>query len=510
MIAFSILYPDPTQRIIDEDAAPPEFFSDLNLDQLVESIVAGHQNAHLQPYFFSPLDDIDAIHYRQEVMRDLETAALQEVLSDFTKQMAQVQRYQEMITHLDYRINQAGWFLEAVITYGRAVRKLDFALKDASLNSRGMQRFRNYLQSYLASNAFHALMAEADQVKAEVSSVRFCVRIKEGTVWVSKCEDRPDYSVDVLKTFERFKEADAKDYSVKYRPQTGMNHVDAQIIACAARFYPEIFSHLQEFHAENQDFLDATIGLFHREIQFYLAFLTFTQGLKRAGLSFCYPEITTEKNIFSHESFDLALADKLIPRGQPVVVNDFYLQEPERIIIVTGPNQGGKTTFARTFGQLHYLARLGCPTPGASARLFFYDHLFTQFEREEDISTLRGKLADDLVRLHETLDRATANSLVIMNEVFSSTTLQDAVFISKKIMSKLETLDAISVFVTFLDELASFSDKTVSMVSTVDPENPAHRTYKIVRKPADGLAYALSIAEKHGLTYKQIMERLGP
>ncbi len=375
----------------------------------------------------------------------------------------------------------------------------------ANLHSRGLLSFREYLTGYATSDRFTSLLAETTKLKSDLSTVKYTLDIGSGSITVRKYDSEIDYAAAVVETFRRFQQGAVKDYNVKFNEFPQMNHVEAAVMDRVARLYSEIFTSLQSYCEKYSTYLDKTIVDFDREIQFYISYIDYLAPFGHTELKFCYPAISSEsKELCADDVFDLALAKSLLT----VVCNNFYLKGMERVFIVSGPNNGGKTTFARMFGQLHYLASLGCRVPGRNVRLFLFDHILTHFEREEDISNLHGKLQDDLARIHNILNRATSNSIIIMNEIFSSATLKDAIYLGTKIIDRIVQLDALCVCVTFIDELTLLSDKIVSAVSTVVPERPAIRTYKILRKPADGLAYAMSIAEKYRLTRRQIIERI--
>jgi DNA mismatch repair protein MutS len=509
MTFHSILFTRTEGSVRKETLEEPAFFADLNLDQIIDAITAGREEYNLKPLFYTSLHDIDAIEYRHEIMRDLEKRVLFHRLKSFAEKMRTMRAHIVQADKLRYKYQKKRWLLDAVSVYCDTVNSLVDDLSTVDLKSRGFSGFREYLTDYATSDHFASLLVETKKLIADLFSVTYSLFIEGNSINVRKYESEIDYSAEVEETFEKFKQGAVKDYRVEFSDSPDMNHIEGGILGMVARLFPDIFSSLDDYCAKNSNYLDKTIALFDREIQFYLAYLEYIERFKRTGLKFCYPQMTNGyKEVFDHEGFDLALANKLIKGNVPIVCNDFYLKDRERIFVISGPNQGGKTTFARTFGQLHYMAGIGCPVPGSEARLLLFDRLFTHFEKEESINNLRGKLQDDLVRIYDILKRATSNSIIVMNEIFTSTTLNDAVFLGKRIMGKIIELDLLCVFVTFVDELASMSEKTVSMVSTVVPENPALRTYRIIRRPPDGLAYALSIAERYRITYDHLKERI--
>lgn len=506
----SILFRDARAADVIDGASEPEIFGDLNLDQIIDSVTRGRDDYNLKPFFYVPLTDVEAVTYRHEIMRDLERGEVVSCINAFAEQMRAMRVQLAAATKLYFRWQKRRYFLDGAQIYCAAIVALAKDLEAAAPHSPGLVAFLEYLRAYANGREFMATKQEEGRIRDALAQVRYSILIKGNAVTVRKYAGEIDYSEDVQKTFEKFKQGKVKSHSTDMRDSPDMDHVEANVLDFVAQLHPEVFDPLENFCSAHASFLDPVIARFDREVQFYAAYLEHISGLKDSGLAFCYPEmLETSKEIRSMEGFDLALAEKLRREKARIVCNDFYLEGRERIIVVTGPNQGGKTTFSRTFGQLHYLAAIGWPVPGREARLFLFDQIFTHFERQEDMKNLRGKLHDDLYRIHRILGRATTRSIIIMNEIFSSTSLKDALYLSEKVMGRIMDLDALCVYVTFIEELSSLSVQTVSMLSEVQHDAIASRTFKVLRRPADGRSYALSLARQYRLTYDQLRERIG-
>jgi len=492
-------------------AEVPDYAADLHLDDIVRAVTAGNEEHELARVFYQPLRDAEAITYRHDVFRDFEDAALLAAVRSFGQGMEVVMRRFEHASKARHPVDQERWLLGSAEVFSSAVRELNGALHRANPSSAGLSGFRDWLTRHVESATLTTLEADTRQVKAALHGVDYRLRIHGLKVTITRFRSEPDYSAEVLETFDKFRQdGERKLYDWRFDQGSDMNHVEVAILDRVARLHPDVFAGLHEYAQRHHSFLDPTIERFDREVRFYVAWLDFIERVQRGrDLRFCYPEVDDEsQSVDARGTFDLALAASLVGTGQRVVPNDVELRGGERIVVVTGPNQGGKTTLARAVGQLHHLARIGVPVPGRSVRLPMVDRIFTHFERQERVEDLSSKLEDDLRRIHGILEQTTPRSLLILNESFTSTTVDDQLFIGRQVMRRIVELGPTCVVVTFLDELAILDRAIVSMVGTVDPEDSTRRTFEIVRRPPDGLAYALAIAEKHRVTYPSVKARL--
>lgn len=505
----SLLTPDAVAPA--EARTPPACFHDLSLDRVVDVIVTRRTPDSVRHVLYAAPTELDVIRYRQEIMRDLERPAVQASVTVFLEQMRIMRGHLEIAAQSTYPLERARWTLAAIELYGRLVRGLADELETHALHADGLRAVLTALSTYVASADFQLLWQRAEVITRALSGVMYALRIGDQEIVVLPNQESDAYAAEVERLFARFHDdTDSIDHRTTVPDPGRLNHIEAQILERVAKLHPTPFAALTAFCAEHAQYVDEQIAQLDRELPFYLAYLDAIAPLRQAGLSFTYPRLSpTEKTIHVRDAFDIALAWHLVAHGETVVCNDVEMTDPERILVVSGPNHGGKTTFARMVGQLHYLARLGYPVPGRDATLPICDVIVTHFERAETAWYGSGKLQDELLRVHDLLAQTTPNSLVILNEIFSSTTLRDAIYLATQIVAELSRRDLLAICVTFLDELATFDAKTVSVVSTVDPHDPTRRTFKLERRPADGLAYAVAIAEKYRVTEAWLRRRLG-
>ncbi|HTQ18896.1 MutS-related protein [Mycobacterium sp.] len=508
MAAFSSIL-DPSAGGVTGAEAPPDCFADLHLDEIIATVTAGHDDSDLAGFFYTPPHDLATVHYRQQIFRDLDNGETWRCIRNFVDGMRSVRGRLQVARNVWHHLQRQGWLIDAVETYCQTVALLRSDLAHIPLSSQGLRNFADHVTRYVESEALHTLVADTEAVQDRLHKVRYLVHVQGLRVDVEKFDEQTDYSSEVAKKFERFATEVSKDYHVSLPDFKDMNHVEEQILECVAKLHPEAFTLLNDFCRRHEHFIEPVIARFDREIQFYLSYLALSRHITTAGLTFGYPEVTGESGVMhAEDAFDLALAINAGQDDQPVVPNDFHLSESERVFVVTGPNQGGKTTFARTVGQCAYLASLGCPVPARSARLSLPDQIYTHFERREDLSTLHGKLDDELVRIHDILSRATNASVIIMNESFSSTTVNDSLLIGSEVLTRIAQLRCVAVYVTFLDELSTLDPVCVSMVGEVAQDDPTQRKFKFSRRPADGMAYAAALAEKYGLSQRGLRQRI--
>jgi DNA mismatch repair ATPase MutS len=259
---------------------------------------------------------------------------------------------------------------------------------------------------------------------------------------------------------------------------------------------------------------------------FYLGAIRLIQRLQELGLSMCRPQIAPaeERRCEVKDSYNVSLVLRQLEaddgNGPGVITNDIRIGPDGGILILTGPNRGGKTTFIQGVGLLHILAQLGLRVPGTQAVISPLDQLFTHFPLAEQPESDAGRFGEEAIRLAKFFEQVTRHSLVLLNESLSSTSFGESLYLAQDIVRILRRVGARAIYATHLHELASRVDELnhsvpgdseiISIVSspreTDTPANHAgvNHTYQLEVRPPLGHSYAREIAARYGISYEQL------
>ena len=160
-----VLFEQPERAAGVDGLEQPDFFVDLNLDQVLRSMTAGREQYELKPFFYSPLHEAAAVRYRHEVLRDLEKPEVHEGIIGFAETFGRMREHLAQVQKLHYPLQKQAWFLDAVEIYCGAVRSLAEDLAERDVTSRGLRGLRHYLADYAAAERFASLAAETQALK---------------------------------------------------------------------------------------------------------------------------------------------------------------------------------------------------------------------------------------------------------------------------------------------------------------------------------------------------------
>jgi DNA mismatch repair ATPase MutS len=274
-------------------------------------------------------------------------------------------------------------------------------------------------------------------------------------------------------------------YEVPDRDESGFRalaELAGHGVALAAAAVAASADHVLEFFRRLRD-----------EVAFYLGAVNLHARLAELGpVSFPEPE---PRGSFALRAEALADAALLLRLGEPVVANDLEA-DGARLLVVTGANQGGKSTFLRSLGLSELLMAAGLPVPARTYRAAVARRVFSHFSREEDETLRRGKLDEELARMRAIVDRLRPGDVVLLNESFSSTNEREGSEIARGVVEALVDAGIRVVYVTHLIDLAeglAAGRRPGTCFFRAERRPDGTRTFRIVPGEPEGSSYGVDV-----------------
>ena len=479
------------------------FYQDLNLLQILDKLAAKWGRG-VKRYFRYLPDTAEAEAYRRAVYADIKKPEVYEALMRYIRNLSEVEELREERAKVSGPMQRAVWQIREMEKYCSTYEELKRDLSGTELSSEGMLEFMGILKDILESGGFLKMQEQTRRLIAEIRKMRFVITYDRDrmSVALGEVEGEGAYA-EMLK-----KEGGSEKGPLKnpFRADPAVTALENACLEILQKKKPEFFKELENTAESAADYERKVLKRFEGEITFYLSYRGLQLDMEKEGYHFAAPGTDDDKCMEAEGLYDMALALTAMNDGRKVIPNNFYYEKTDRFFVLTGPNQGGKTTFARSLGQLVYFTRVGLDVPAVSANVPFFSDIQTHFSVEESIETGRGKLKEELVRLVPMMGDRKKGSFVIINELFTTAASYDAIIMGKKVLGHFIGLECMGIYVTHLKELANEHEGIVSMRAMLNDKGI--QTFEIRRGAAEDTPCAENQVNKYRLTYEQLKERL--
>ena len=541
-----LLYPSETKRREAQDRAtaiaklPQDYVTNLELE-LLSRLICPENALNAQRILTQLSTDEEVLNYRLDILEDflnvpqLEAVLYENVHKLYVNEHVNIQKLglADSFYALNTRLNSLKTFIECITNCHEFCQKFQ-----DRFHSEALKGLVEYFASVYNSEYF-------DEVKRETDE---CLRVlakgvKSVTVGINFDDMmRPveamllSVSTDSIKKKCRFDwifkhldggadRAIGRTHSL-YNENGGTNDLEAPLFRELKEINSEYISHLDRairayFKKSTEDILT-----FESQMSFYIGAKRIIDAVRARGLEMCRPKYLKmdERRLDAKGVFDLSFYTQMVssdPMGtlkDKIITNDCKMDDDGRFFVLTGANNGGKTTYTRAIGIIQVMAQAGIYVPCTSCEISPVDFIYTHFPKEEEVGLNTSRFTQECKQFKVTVDNATRYSMLLLNESIQSTTPTECVFIATELTKIFRCIGVRGVYATHLLELAKNLDKLnaevegdtklVSIVTTVDTTADNKRLYRIVRSAPQEFGYAQTIYKKFGVSFEEVQKRM--
>ena len=512
---------------------PAEFVEDLQLEKLSSFISAYYANRTLD--LLSELcEDPEVINYRLDILEDF---------MNIPKLSATVKKTVNIMIENDrkniYKLSTPDSFsmlneaIEAFEAYIECMEILHGFYEEAGdgIRSLGVRKMFEYFEEQRNNPHYEALRKECAELRKAVHD-----RIRSVTVAINLDESLVPVSAGILslnkepyilkpslldRVIYHGSNFQSRQIVGSVKNKSGGTNIDGDKTVSIAD--KTLFDELEFLSAGYIDKLCDVLEEYQKitlkdmysisyQLDFYLGAIDLISLAESSGLKMCRPVVRTEgetvlEGIFDPIYFREARSYNMKNKEKrSVVTNDIAFGRDADFYILTGANNGGKTTFVRAVGVIHAMAQAGLYVPASRCELRAVDHIYTHFPREEQTGIDSSRFTTEIKQFKTMTETVTSRSLLLMNESIQSTTPKECVDIAAEIVRIFCRVGVTGIFATHLTEIAGkidelnasgLSSRLESIIVLTDSDT-GERRYKVVRGKPTETSFARQILEQFG------------